>query len=131
MAYMPLLPQCGRTVACRLLHTMFSPYKYIDATDLAIKLKQRNENPLTIAVIDVRGALQLTDDDFAGGNITGARNIPSSRFLDHVMDLANDLRSCTSLLTDESVVFHCALSQMRYVVADWWTQGCAYLLGDA
>ena len=110
---------------------MFSPYKYIDAADLAVKLKQRNENPLTIAVVDVRGALPLTDDDFAGGNITGAHNIPSSRFLDHVMDLANDLRSCTSLLTDESVVFHCALSQMRYVAADRWTQGRTYLLGDA
>ena len=52
-------------------------------------------------VIDVR------DDDWAGGNIKGAHNAPSSQFYVHVNDLVQKTKDVPT------VVFHCALSQVR------------------
>lgn len=52
-------------------------------------------------VVDVR------DDDFEGGNIKGAVNMPSSKFWDSVDDLVRDTRET------KAVIFHCALSQVR------------------
>lgn len=52
-------------------------------------------------VVDVR------DDDFAGGNIKGAKNVPSSTIYDAVDDLVRDTKDIKKL------VFHCALSQVR------------------
>ncbi|WFD37039.1 protein-tyrosine-phosphatase [Malassezia cuniculi] len=76
-------------------------YKYIEAAELVEKLKERETNPHAVAIVDVR------DDDFDGGNIVGARNVPSSVFSNRVLDVADELRSY------EHVVFHCALSQQR------------------
>ena len=53
-------------------------------------------------VIDVR------DDDWAGGNIKGSHNSPSSQFYLRVNDLVEKTKHIPT------VVFHCALSQMRY-----------------
>ncbi|KAJ4300095.1 Cdc25 phosphatase Ibp1 [Collariella sp. IMI 366227] len=54
-----------------------------------------------IAIIDVR------DDDYIGGHIKGAQNVPS-RTLDAMLPtLVRQLRD------KETVVFHCALSQQR------------------
>ena len=76
-------------------------------------------------VIDVR------DDDWAGGNIKGAHNAPSSQFYVHVNDLVQKTKDVPT------VVFHCALSQVRCVpqlhvlslrltpsYALQWSQGC-------
>ncbi|KAK1752237.1 arsenate reductase 2.1 [Echria macrotheca] len=57
-------------------------------------------NP-TIAVIDVR------DDDFIGGHIKGAKNVPS-RTLDAMLPTL-----VRQLQDKQTVVFHCALSQQR------------------
>lgn len=56
-------------------------------------------------MIDVR------DDDFAGGNIVGAVNHPSSKFMLTVHDLVERTRKEGY----KKVVFHCALSQVRCV----------------
>ena len=52
-------------------------------------------------VVDVR------DDDFAGGNIKGAVNVPSHTFYDAVDNLVRETKDVKTL------VFHCALSQVR------------------
>ncbi len=52
-------------------------------------------------VIDVR------DDDYVGGNITGSKNFPSKTFRDSVDDLVRDSKEV------KKVVFHCALSKQR------------------
>ncbi|KAJ7367224.1 Rhodanese-like domain-containing protein, partial [Mycena albidolilacea] len=52
-------------------------------------------------VVDVR------DDDYAGGNIKNAVNIPSREFLTGVDNLVQKTADV------KAVVFHCALSQMR------------------
>jgi rhodanese-related sulfurtransferase len=56
-------------------------------------------------VVDVR------DDDRAGGHIKGSINVPSNGFLMAVDELVRD----TLKKEVETVVFHCALSQVRYV----------------
>ncbi|KAK4130713.1 Rhodanese-like protein [Trichocladium antarcticum] len=55
----------------------------------------------TIAIIDVR------DDDYIGGHIKGARNIPSRLFDAMLPALVHQLQD------KQKVVFHCALSQQR------------------
>ncbi|KAK4146024.1 uncharacterized protein C8A04DRAFT_35304 [Dichotomopilus funicola] len=55
----------------------------------------------TIAVIDVR------DDDYIGGHIKGARNVPSRQLDAMLPTLVRQLRD------KDTVVFHCALSQQR------------------
>jgi hypothetical protein len=55
-------------------------------------------------VVDVR------DDDFAGGNIVGAVNMPSRDFLMNVDNLVKDTKDVPVM------VFHCALSQVRYAL---------------
>jgi hypothetical protein len=57
------------------------PYVYIQDSEFAKLWKQRQSNPNSIAVVDVR------DDDFEGGNVPGCLNIPSSEFPDKVKDL--------------------------------------------
>ena len=54
-------------------------------------------------VVDVR------DDDWFGGNIKGAQNEPSYGFLARVDELVKKTKDVPL------VVFHCALSQVRYV----------------
>jgi rhodanese-related sulfurtransferase len=55
-------------------------------------------------VIDVR------DSDFLGGNITNCRNAPSNTFLDNLDDLVRETKNVPQ------VIFHCALSQSRWVM---------------
>ncbi|SAM06296.1 hypothetical protein [Absidia glauca] len=52
-------------------------------------------------VIDVR------DDDFAGGNIPGALNVPANQLVDEASSLAQKYSAVPI------VYFHCALSQVR------------------
>ena len=54
-------------------------------------------------VVDVR------DDDYEGGNIKGALNRPSGEFLASVDSLVKETKDIPL------VVFHCMLSQVRYV----------------
>ena len=54
-----------------------------------------------VAIIDVR------DEDFEGGCIPGAVNVPSESFDDRVVSLVDELRN------HDMVVFHCMLSQVR------------------
>ena len=53
-------------------------------------------------VVDVR------DDDYAGGNIIGSLNQPSSKFLMNVDGLVKQTKEVPL------VIFHCAFSQVRY-----------------
>lgn len=48
------------------------------------------------------------DDDFEGGNIVSARNVPSTKFADQVEDLVYG-----PLKDYKQVIFHCHLSQQR------------------
>ena len=54
-----------------------------------------------VAVIDVR------DDDYIGGHIKGAQNVPSSTLDYRMPELVRTLKG------KEKVIFHCALSQQR------------------
>lgn len=54
-------------------------------------------------VVDVR------DDDYAGGNIKSALNLPSREFQMGVYDLVQKTADV------KTMIFHCALSQMRCV----------------
>lgn len=60
----------------------------------------------------------MPDDDYEGGHIVGAIHSPSSTFLDSVNDLLTKVKDCMypNLTPDDHVVFHCALSQQRYVL---------------
>ncbi|CAO1623814.1 unnamed protein product [Parajaminaea phylloscopi] len=84
------------------------PYRYITAANLASALLRAPAgSPASglrrdIAIVDVR------DDDFEGGNIIGARNVPSTGFADHADRLAR-----TELKDVPTVIFHCSLSQAR------------------
>lgn len=62
------------------------PYEYISAESLAEKLKVGQDGKNQIKIIDVR------DDDFEGGNIPGAINIPSTVFDDKVQGLVETLK---------------------------------------
>ena len=57
--------------------------------------------PKTFKVVDVR------DDDYQGGNIAGAKNVPSKQLDARIESLVDDLKD------NEAVVFTCALSQQR------------------
>ena len=75
-----------------------SDLKYITREELASLI--RNQTP-GLSIIDVRG------DDHIGGHIVGSQNIPTS---------TNDYRMpelVRSLLDQDTVVFHCTLSQQR------------------
>lgn len=64
-------------------HTMSftKPYSYVQDSELAKLWKEKDKNPNSIAIVDVR------DDDFEGGNIPGCLHIPSSVFTDKVDEL--------------------------------------------
>jgi hypothetical protein len=57
--------------------------------------------PKRFKIVDVR------DDDYQGGNIPGAMNVPSRQMSSRVDDLVEELQG------NEAVVFTCALSQQR------------------
>ncbi|KIY64461.1 Rhodanese-like protein [Cylindrobasidium torrendii FP15055 ss-10] len=75
--------------------------RYIEGDDLAAYMKSGKVAGKDYLVVDVR------DDDFAGGNIKGAKNVPSSTIYDAVDNLVRDTKDI------KRVVFHCALSQVR------------------
>lgn len=73
------------------------PYRYLTASSLASTLSSSpvasssSASPSSlprkdIAIIDVR------DDDFEGGNIVGARNVPSNEFNEKVKGLVQELK---------------------------------------
>lgn len=72
--------------------------KYISPQELEALIKGETEDYL---VVDVR------DDDYRGGNIKGALNIPSEKFMLELHRLIDDTQSVSK------IIFHCALSQQR------------------
>jgi rhodanese-related sulfurtransferase len=66
-------------------------------------MKSEEKAKTDFVVVDVR------DDDFIGGNIKGAINQPSSEFLMNVDRLVMQTKQV------RCVIFHCALSQVRWV----------------
>ncbi|CAD6887605.1 unnamed protein product [Tilletia controversa] len=78
-----------------------SAHTYIDAPSLAERIQAGDVSEKKLAVVDVR------DDDFEGGAIAGARNVPSATLPDNLDSLVKDLAGVPK------VVFHCHLSQQR------------------
>jgi rhodanese-related sulfurtransferase len=77
---------------------------YIGADALATRLRAQQAIPAAqrgLAVIDVR------EDDYAGGHIAQARNVPAGVFL------ADAGAQARAVADKETVVVHCALSQVR------------------
>ncbi|CAH0054839.1 unnamed protein product [Clonostachys solani] len=64
-------------------------------------LAERDAKDTTFAIIDVR------DDDYIGGHIKGATNVPSHQLDATMPTLVRRLRE------KKAVVFHCMLSQVR------------------
>ncbi|RPD62669.1 Rhodanese-like protein [Lentinus tigrinus ALCF2SS1-6] len=75
--------------------------KYISPDEVAAIIKSGKVPMKDYCIFDVR------DDDWAGGNIKGAHNAPSSQFYVHVNDLVQKTKDVPT------VIFHCALSQVR------------------
>ena len=87
-------------------------------------MKSEEKPKPDFVVVDVR------DDDFIGGNIKGAVNIPSKDFLMDVDALVRQTKEVPL------VIFHCALSQVRWVfqaiilkpktndIHQKWTESC-------
>ena len=75
--------------------------------ELAEIIKSNKQPWKDYCVIDVR------DDDWRGGNIKGSHNSPSHGFLLKVDELVQRTKEVPI------VVFHCALSQVRYVLLVW------------
>jgi Cdc25 family phosphatase len=73
---------------------------YISASELHALLSDGSKSG-RVLVVDVR------DDDFAGGNIAGALNVPSDSFGTRLQDVAAAAKD------KDLVVFHCMLSQQR------------------
>eukprot|EP01006_Ploeotia_vitrea_P064217 TRINITY_DN87283_c0_g1_i1.p1 TRINITY_DN87283_c0_g1~~TRINITY_DN87283_c0_g1_i1.p1 ORF type:complete len:147 (-),score=43.47 TRINITY_DN87283_c0_g1_i1:45-485(-) len=78
---------------------MATAIRYLSCSQL---VEEYCENPSGLQVIDCR------DDDYAGGHIDGARNIPAYKFGSVVSDLVAELKD-----KDVKVVFHCMQSQIR------------------
>jgi rhodanese-related sulfurtransferase len=77
---------------------------HIDREALAQLLSTSNSGSTTgkdLAIIDVR------DDDYIGGHIKGAQNVPSGTHDVAMPELARTLKD------KKKVVFHCMLSQQR------------------
>ncbi|KAG2209003.1 hypothetical protein INT45_004658 [Circinella minor] len=75
---------------------------YIESEDVVKLIRDHSKIPeKDYLIIDVR------DNDFRGGNIPGAINIPAGQLLDSGNDLIIKYRNVPL------VIFHCALSQQR------------------
>ncbi|KAJ2720769.1 Cdc25 phosphatase Ibp1 [Coemansia sp. Benny D115] len=75
---------------------------YISADELAALVRDPTKTPGTdYLVVDVR------DEDYHGGHIPGAINVPAHHVRDRAPELAAKYASVPTL------VFHCALSQVR------------------
>ncbi|OSD07448.1 Rhodanese-like protein [Trametes coccinea BRFM310] len=97
----PYLEPSRRSLSSSTHSSSPTMLKYITADELAAIIKSDKVPGKDYCVIDVR------DDDWVGGNIKGAQNAPSSQFYVHVHDLVQKTKSVPT------VVFHCALSQVR------------------
>ncbi|KZT09236.1 Rhodanese-like protein [Laetiporus sulphureus 93-53] len=75
--------------------------KYISPDELAALIKSDKVPMKDYCVVDVR------DDDYYGGNIKGSHNSPSNGFLARVEELVAQTKEIPT------VIFHCALSQVR------------------
>ncbi|KAI9150934.1 Cdc25 phosphatase Ibp1 [Blastocladiella emersonii ATCC 22665] len=83
---------------------VMSAIKSMQAPELAAMVRDKSLRPgRDYLVVDVR------DDDFVGGNIPHARNVPSHTLHDPdvAAKLAADVKDVPKL------IFHCALSQQR------------------
>lgn len=78
--------------------TTISDLEFISRDSLAQAIRS-NDSKTT--VVDVRG------DDFIGGHIKGARNVPTNQLDYKIPELVRTLRD------QDRVVFHCSLSQQR------------------
>ncbi|KAL1915898.1 uncharacterized protein VTP21DRAFT_6286 [Calcarisporiella thermophila] len=79
-----------------------NPSLYIENEELASIIKNKAlVSQKDYIIFDVR------DDDFEGGNIPGAYNLPSRLLSDKLFDLVKVHQDCPL------VIFHCALSQVR------------------
>ncbi|KAI0736312.1 Rhodanese-like protein [Fomitopsis betulina] len=76
-------------------------FKYISPDELASLMKSDKVVGRDYYIVDVR------DDDWYGGNIKGSRNSPSHGFLSKVDELVAQTKDVPT------VIFHCALSQVR------------------
>jgi hypothetical protein len=82
-----------------------SSYPYCFCTQALAGIIKSDKRPGEhYLVVDVR------DSDFIGGNITNCRNAPSDTFLDNLDDLIREIKNVPQ------VIFHCALSQARWVI---------------
>jgi len=99
-----------RTIRSLRTHSSMTTPTPIHASDLrtwllskttAVEENTRHDVPKTFKIVDVR------DDDYQGGNIPGAINVPSRQLSYRVDDLVDELKGT------EAVVFTCALSQQR------------------
>jgi rhodanese-related sulfurtransferase len=95
------------TISFRLPQASAKPLVVQQATlrDWLLSTKQAQKStsyvPKRFIVVDVR------DDDYYGGHINGAINVPSRQF-------AENLDMLVAALKDyDTVIFHCALSQIR------------------
>ncbi|KAJ3100539.1 hypothetical protein HDU96_010301 [Phlyctochytrium bullatum] len=76
--------------------------KYIEPEKVAEWLKDPSlKNGVDYQIVDVRG------DDFEGGHIRGAKNIPAHEIVDNTEAYLEELAK------PKKLVFHCALSQVR------------------
>nr|POE82441.1 cdc25-like phosphatase ych1 [Quercus suber] len=88
-----------KTFANRKMSTYtFSDLTFMTREDLASRIKSKDPG---IAVIDVR------DSDYVGGHISGCQNVPVHTHDYRMPELVRNLRD------EDTVVFHCALSQQR------------------
>ncbi|EPS97505.1 hypothetical protein FOMPIDRAFT_1031928 [Fomitopsis schrenkii] len=76
-------------------------FKYISPDELAALMKSDKAVGRDYCIVDVR------DDDWYGGNIRGSQNSPSYGFLSKVDELVAQTKDVPT------VIFHCALSQVR------------------
>ena len=72
--------------------------KYISPQELEALIKSQSK---AYRIVDVR------DDDYSGGNIKGALNIPSEQFMLKLHQLIDETQDVSK------IIFHCALSQQR------------------
>lgn len=87
------------------LYSVFLNIIFSFLQDLSKIIKSDKRPGKDYLVVDVR------DSDFIGGHIPNCRNEPSTTFLDTLDDLVRDTKDVPQ------VIFHCALSQSRWVTA--------------
>ncbi|KAI7905299.1 Rhodanese-like domain-containing protein [Cokeromyces recurvatus] len=81
---------------------MSSSITYAEPKEVELLIRDKSKLPgRDYAIIDVRG------DDYRGGNIPGAINVPANEMYDKVNNLITEYSKVPI------IYFHCALSQVR------------------